>query len=89
MEDIPGARLLICKLDIEGAEREVCAASAEVLQSAACVIAEIHDFLFHDGGCRAAVLEALAPTMAAPVTLGENLVFIRLPGEAADRHSSQ
>jgi FkbM family methyltransferase len=89
LENVPGARLLICKLDIEGAEREVCAASAKVLQSAACVIAETHDFLFHDGSCRAAVMEALAPIMAAPVTLGENLVFLQLPEEAADLHSSR
>jgi FkbM family methyltransferase len=87
IENIPGARLLVCKLDIEGAEREVCAASANILQSAACVIAETHDFLFQDGSCAAAVMEALAPTMAAPVTLGENLVFLRRPEEAADHHS--
>lgn len=75
-ENIAGGRLLICKLDIEGAEREVCAASARILRSAACVIVETHDFLFNDGGCRAAVIDALASAMAGPVLIGENLVFV-------------
>jgi FkbM family methyltransferase len=88
IETIADARLLICKLDIEGAEREVCAASAEILQSAACVIVETHDFLFKDGGCRAAVTRTLAPTMTAPSTIGENLVFLKAPVTAGD-HSRQ
>lgn len=70
-------RLLICKLDIEGAEREVCKASACALKAAACVMAETHDFLFADGGCLAAVTAALEPELMAPFALGENLVFVR------------
>ncbi len=81
MQTVANGRLLICKLDIEGAEREVCRASADTLQAAACVIVEEHDFLYEDGGCLAAVNEALAPSMAPPLELGENLLFINTGAE--------
>ena len=76
LRTVPGGRMLICKLDIEGAERDVCRASAKTLQTAACVIVETHDFLFEDGGCHEAVTDALISKMPSPIRLGENWDFV-------------
>jgi FkbM family methyltransferase len=73
---IPNARPLIIKLDIEGAEREVCAASRDVLRQAACLVIEPHDWLRPGGGCLSPLYDALQGREMDTFLLGENLVLI-------------
>ena len=45
MKTVPGGLPLIIKLDIEGAEGEVCRSAPELLRKAACLLIEPHDYL--------------------------------------------
>jgi len=72
---IPGGRPLIIKLDIEGAEREVCAASADALREAACLMIEPHDFMVPGAGCLSALYSALDGRRVDTLLRGENLIL--------------
>lgn len=72
---VPEGRPLIIKLDIEGAEREVCAASGEDLRQAACLMIEPHDFLSPGSACLSALYGALAGRQVDTLLRGENLII--------------
>ncbi len=67
---------LIVKLDIEGAEKTVVAASPDAFRSAACIMIEPHDFLFHGAACLAPLFKALADRPMDTLINGENLILI-------------
>jgi FkbM family methyltransferase len=69
------ARVLVLKLDIEGAEREVAAASPDVIRSAMCIMIEPHDFMLPGYACMAPLFRALADTLFDTHVSGENLFF--------------
>lgn len=71
----PAARPLIVKLDIEGGEGEVCAASGEILRQAACLMIEPHDFLNPGSACLSALYGALAGRQVDTLLHGENLII--------------
>jgi len=48
--DVPNAAPLIVKLDIEGAETEVCRASSDAVSSFACIMIEPHDWMLPGSG---------------------------------------
>lgn len=73
---VPRGRLVILKMDIEGAERAVCAASRGVLGTAPCLIIEPHDWMEPGGGCLGPILETMASRSVDVLVKGENLVFI-------------
>lgn len=67
---------LIVKLDIEGAEKTVVAASPEVFRSAACIMIEPHDWRLYGGACLAPLFKLLADRPMDTFVNGENLLLI-------------
>ena len=72
---IPNADPLMLKLDIEGAEREVCEASAALVAQFPCILVEPHDFMRAGAGCLSPLYRALAHKRMDTVLMGENLLF--------------
>lgn len=60
IDQVPGAVPFIVKLDIEGAESEVCRASPAALSSFACVMIEPHDWMLPGSGGLSPLYEAVA-----------------------------
>jgi FkbM family methyltransferase len=75
LAEIPHAQPLILKFDIEGAEREACAAAGEALRGAACIMIEPHDFMLPGSSCLAALYEALSGRQVDTLIRGENLII--------------
>lgn len=73
---IPAGRSLILKLDIEGAEREVCRASAGIVHEVPCIMVEPHDFKHPNAGSLAPLYSALAGRHVDTLIIGENLMII-------------
>jgi FkbM family methyltransferase len=73
---ICNSRVLILKLDIEGAERQACASSPGIVASTPCVIVEPHDFLNSGAGALSAIYNAFAGKEVDTYIKGENLVFV-------------
>lgn len=71
----PNARPLIIKLDIEGAERDVCAACRQALREAACIMIEPHDFKLPGAGCLSSLYSALEGRRVDTLIRGENLII--------------
>lgn len=57
---IPNAAPLIVKLDIEGAESEVCRASPQTVSSFPCIMIEPHDWMLPGSGGLSSLYEAVA-----------------------------
>jgi FkbM family methyltransferase len=72
---VPDGRSLIIKLDIEGAEREVCAASGEELRQAPCLMVEPHDALAPGSACLSALYRALAGRQVDTLLRGAHLII--------------
>jgi FkbM family methyltransferase len=75
LSTIPSSRLLILKLDIEGAEREVCEASPDTIRAAPCILVEPHDFKFPGAGCLTPLFNAIAGKRVDILLSGENLLI--------------
>lgn len=73
--EVPNARLLILKLDIEGAEREVVAAAPEVVRDAPCILIEAHDGMYPGKGCLTPLFAAIAGREVDTMINGENLMI--------------
>jgi FkbM family methyltransferase len=74
--DNPDWRPLIVKLDIEGGEKTVVAASPDVFSSAECIMIEPHDFKFHGAASLAPLFKVLADRPMDTLINGENLFLI-------------
>lgn len=72
---VPDGRSLIIKLDIEGAEREVCAVSGVELRQAACLMIEPHDVLSPGSACLSSLYGALAGRQVDTLLRGGNLII--------------
>jgi FkbM family methyltransferase len=74
---LPKARLLMLKMDIEGAELEATR-DVRILKDVPCVIVEPHDFLFPGRGCLSHVYSSLTMGGRSIDSLvnGENLIFL-------------
>lgn len=74
---LPKARLLMLKMDIEGAEREATR-DVRILKDVPCVIVEPHDFMFPGRGCLSYVYSSLTMGGRSIDSLvnGENLIFL-------------
>ena len=75
-EENPGWVPLIIKLDIEGAEKTVVAASPDVFRSAACIMIEPHDFKLHGAAGLTPLFKALADRPMDTLINGENLFLL-------------
>ncbi len=75
-QQISNSRVLILKLDIEGAERQACASSPEIVVGAPCIIVEPHDFLTSGAGALSPLYKAFAGKEVDTYINGENLVFV-------------
>lgn len=73
---VPKAKPLIIKLDIEGAEREVCAASPGTLRVSPCIVIEPHDWLNPGLGCLTPLYDAVRGRRLDTLIHGENLILI-------------
>ena len=70
---IPGARPLIVKLDIEGAEREVVESTPEIFAAAKCIVVEPHDFKSVGAACLAPLYKIAATRRFDTILRGENV----------------
>lgn len=76
LDSVPNGRILMLKLDIEGAEREVAAASGRLISEIPCVIAEPHDWMLPGRGSLYPLLTALGAGVRDTIVKGENIAFI-------------
>jgi FkbM family methyltransferase len=67
---------LIVKLDIEGAEKTVVAASPDVFRAASCIMIEPHDWRVYGGSCLSPLFKLLADRPMDTFVNGENLLLI-------------
>jgi FkbM family methyltransferase len=72
---IPRAEPLILKLDIEGAEREVCEEARKIVAKVPCILIEPHDWMLPGAGCLSPLLLAIAGKKMDIVLKGENLIL--------------
>lgn len=72
---VPGGRALLIKLDIEGAEREVCGAARAEIAAAPCILIEPHDFMLPGAGSLSTLFEAISGRSVDTLLKGENLVI--------------
>jgi FkbM family methyltransferase len=76
LKTVPGGLPLIIKLDIEGAEGEVCRASPELLRKAACLLIEPHDYLRPGSSCLSPLYDALKGQEVDTLLIGEYIALI-------------
>ena len=76
LKKVPDARLLILKLDIEGAEKQVCEASANIIHDVPYIVIEPHDFMLGGEACLSPLFKAIAGRKVDTLIQGENLVLI-------------
>ncbi len=76
MKTIPGGMPLIIKLDIEGAEGEVCRSAPELLRKAACLLIEPHDYLNPGSSCLSPLYDALKGQKVDTLLVGEYIALI-------------
>ena len=76
MKTVPGGLPLIIKLDIEGAEGEVCRSAPELLRKAACLLIEPHDYLNPGSSCLSPLYDALKGRQVDTLLVGEYIAFI-------------
>ena len=74
--DIPNGRRLVVKLDVEGAEAEICKASPEILHEVPCIMIEPHDWLLPGAGTVSSLFNALAGRRVDTLLRGENLLIV-------------
>lgn len=72
---IPEAQPLVLKLDIEGGERDVCAASPDLVRAFACIMVEPHDWLYPGAGSLSSLFAAVAGKEMDTLLLGEILIL--------------
>jgi FkbM family methyltransferase len=76
LASVPNARLLLAKIDIEGAEREALSVGASALPDAPVVMIESHDWMLPGHGSLVPLLAAKAGREVDVLVNGENLVFV-------------
>ncbi|MEQ1784158.1 MAG: FkbM family methyltransferase [Hyphomonadaceae bacterium] len=76
LASVPNSRSLIIKLDIEGAEGEVCRAAPEVLRTTACLLIEPHDYLRPGASVLSPVYDALNGLQVDTLLVGEYIAVI-------------
>jgi hypothetical protein len=73
LSSLPNTRLLIIKLDIEGAEREVFESCPEVFAEAKCIMVEPHDFMNINAACLSPLYSAISgkrfDTLSSPAKI--------------------
>ncbi|MGC4093016.1 MAG: FkbM family methyltransferase [Polyangiaceae bacterium] len=74
---VPNGRLLIAKIDIEGAEREACGASIELLRNTPCIVIEPHDWMLPGHGSLQPLMSAVVNGNYDVLLRGENMFFVR------------
>ena len=72
---VPNARLLILKLDVEGAEAEVLRDAAPLLGDVPCIMVEPHDFMGEGRASLAPLYAAVAGRALDTLLVGETLML--------------
>jgi len=72
---VPDSALLVLKLDIEGAEREVCEEAGALLRGVPCILVEPHDWINPGSACLTPLFHALAGKPLDTIVKGENLML--------------
>jgi FkbM family methyltransferase len=75
IDEIPDAAPFIVKLDIEGAEAEVCRASPHAVSSFPCIMIEPHDWMLPGSGGLAPLYEAVAGKKVDTLIRDETLML--------------
>ncbi|TPK92602.1 FkbM family methyltransferase [Mesorhizobium sp. B2-4-17] len=89
---LPKTKLLVLKMDIEGAELEAMRECGKVLKDVPCIIVEPHDFMFPGRGCLTFVYSSFGGRSIDSLVNGENLIFIAsalLAPKAAKRNTTK
>ena len=73
---LPRTKLLMLKMDIEGAELEATRDCGKVLEEVPCIVVEPHDFMFPGRGCLTFVYSLFNGRSVDSLVNGENIVFI-------------
>ena len=73
---LPRTRLLMLKMDIEGAELDATRDCGKVLKDVPCIIVEPHDFMLPGRGCLSFVYASLNGRSIDSLVNGENLILI-------------
>ena len=77
VSSVPNGRLLIAKVDIEGAEREALGVSIELLRDTPCIMIEPHDWMLPGHGSLQPILSAVVLGNYDVVVRGENVFFVQ------------
>jgi len=76
--EIPNARTLIIKLDIEGAEREVVESCPEIFIDTKCIVVEPHDFKTPGSACLFPLYKVAGQKKFDTILNGENIFLFSL-----------
>jgi len=76
MKTVHAGMPLIIKLDIEGAEGEVCRSAPELIRQAACLLIEPHDYLRPGSSCLSPLYDALNGRRVDTLLVGEYIALI-------------
>ncbi|MER9196991.1 FkbM family methyltransferase [Mesorhizobium australicum] len=73
---LPRTRLVMLKMDIEGAELEATRDCGKILEEVPCIVVEPHDFMLPGRGCLTFVYSLFNGRSMDSLVNGENLIFI-------------
>jgi FkbM family methyltransferase len=76
LRQIPRGRVLVLKLDIEGAERQVFEASPETVRAAPCVMVEPHDYDRVGGACLTYLYRAISGKEVDTLIQGDLMILL-------------
>ena len=74
-ETVPNSRVLLIKMDVEGAEREVIEACPDVFAQAKCIMIEPHDFCAPKSACLSPLFKIAASNNYDTILNGENIML--------------
>lgn len=73
--EIPNARPLIIKLDVEGAEKEIAEEAHDLMTNAPCILVEPHDFMLPGSGVLSPLFDALSGRNIDTILREEVIMF--------------
>jgi FkbM family methyltransferase len=84
MQHAAATKILLIKIDIEGAEQELFRNNIDWLNSTAAVAIELHDWMLPGAGTSGAFINALAKESYEVVWRGETMFCVKMPPRPSD-----
>jgi hypothetical protein len=79
LKTVQNPKILVIKLDVEGAEKVICSSAPDLIGDAECIIVEPHDFKWPGLGSLSPLYAAIAGRAIDTTINGENLILCRTP----------